>query len=539
MILCGFALKKPAKKTCAGCIVSLRHRYKGLQCVAGQGAQAAQRRECWGVVDVSEFSNLLSSYIRQKGYSIRSLAKRTGIPSATLTKICSGTRSPKNQRERVERIVEILMLTPEQNKALAATLEKEIVGPEYYESRANMRAFIEGIHCTVAPSRALEGKTILPILSTAEKKADVYVLLRSFLEDAAQNQELDIYLQYQDPILLEELTRLVRSGMTRVRHILTLTTSDGKSSGVDPHNLEKIRYIEPLFLDMSNQRGGYQAFYYYERTAAAAGGLLQFPNVLISEHAVLQCTADYTHAIYLGNRGIQRYFKRLFHAQLVNCRPLTTICSGIQEQIVRYTKVMQAGNPQDCMRVLGWQPCLLWAVTEQEVLHILPENVPFRREYLSYYLPYLRQIQQWKELALFFSLDGLNEFAQTGFLQELPEEVLPAPLALTMRIELLQRLLDQARVGRVRPHIVREEKMRVGQDAQLISYGADTILLASLNHQAGNRVCFVEELSANWSALDFLENLEDTDWVLSVEETCAVIKSVIDVCVQKMPQDER
>lgn len=39
---------------------------------------------------MSEFSNLLNRYIHQKGYSIRSLAKRAGIPVATLTKLCSG-----------------------------------------------------------------------------------------------------------------------------------------------------------------------------------------------------------------------------------------------------------------------------------------------------------------------------------------------------------------------------------------------------------------------------------------------------------------
>lgn len=86
---------------------------------------------------------------------------------------------------------------------------------------------------------------------------------------------------------------------------------------------------------------------------------------------------------------------------------------------------------------------------------------------------------------------------------------------------------------------MRDEKLRIGKDAQLISYGADTILLASLNHQAGNRVCFVEELSANWSALDFMENLENTDWILSTDETCRIIQSVIDICTRELSDEKR
>ena len=101
-------------------------------------------------------------------------------------------------------------------------------------------------------------------------------------------------------------------------------------------------------------------------------------------------------------------------------------------------------------------------------------------------------------------------------------------IPLQVRVELLNRLLAETMNGHIQPHIVREDKMKIGRDAQMISYGADTIVLAALNHEDGNRVCFIEELSSNWSALDFLENLEHTDWILTVEETCAVIRQSIE-----------
>lgn len=484
---------------------------------------------------MSEFSNLLNRYIHQKGYSIRSLAKRTGIPVATLTKLCSGTRSPRNQKERVARISDVLMLTPSQREALTNMLEKEIVGAANYISRASIKGLIEGMNCIVQPTQQAALRTTLPDVQMVEKKSDTYTLVRNFLDDAAQGATLDLYLLPQDSVVLESLCRVIRGGTTRVRHILALTASDGNKGVVNPHNLDNIQKIQPLLLDMSGRRDAYQAYYYYERTTTLSGSMLQFPNVMISEHGVLFCSTDYNRAIYSSDSSVQKYFQRQFRGQLASCRPLATIYLSLRDQIGRYTRVMQAGNPQERMLVLEWQPCLMWAVSEQEVQQFLPSEVPFRSEYLTMYIPYLRKIKQWQRSVLFFSREGLENFAMTGRMQELPDDLLAAPLPVFMRLELLRRMLQAAQDGTVSPRIVREEKLCIGKDTQLISYGSDTIVLASLNHLAGNQACFIEELSANWSALDFLESMENSDWVLTEEETCAVIQDVID---RVMPMKE-
>lgn len=477
---------------------------------------------------MSEFSNLLNRYIHQKGYSIRALAKRAGIPVATLTKMCSGARSPRNQRERIDRISDVLMLTPSQREALTDLLEKEIVGADNYDSRASVKQLIEGMTCIVQLTQQAMVKSVLPDMVVVEKRTDVYTLMRAFLENAAQGSDLDVYLPPDDAVVLESLCRAIRGGNVRVRHILALTASSGKKGGVEAHNLEALYRIQPLLLDMSGRRDAYQAFYYYERTATLSTSPLQFPNVMISEQGVLLCSADYSHAIYNGSSPIQKYFHRLFRSQLSACRPLTRIFLNLRDQIGRYISCMQAGDPRQTLLTLEWQPCLMWAVSEQEIHQFLPKTVPFRDEYLNLYLPYLREIQQWDKIVLFFSREGLEDFLQTGRMQELPEDILDVPLPAFIRVGLLQRLLEAACQGRVEPRIVREEKLHIGRDTQLISYGADTILFASMNHLAGNQACFIEELSANWSALDFLENLTNTDWTLSEEESCSIVQSMLE-----------
>lgn len=480
---------------------------------------------------MSEFAAIFNGYIRQKGYSIRSLSKRLGVPSSTLTKLCNGTRSPRHQKETIERVCDVLMLTPEQREALHVTLEKEIIGADVYNSRTSIKNMIESMVATTLPEQRTADNTVLPALAVADKKSDVYAILHTFLGNLAGNHTLELILPPDDPVVIEALCRVVNSWPTRIRHILPLAASDGHSGKMNSQNIDRIQRIQQLLLGAGSRNETYQPYYYYERSGVGTGNMMQFPNVLISDFGVLQCSCDYSHAIYSANRTVQKYYRRLFAHQISLCRPLVTVCHDVYQQLARYAKTMEAGNCSEELRVLSWQPCLLWAVSPQEVMHFLPSDMPFRGQYLELYLPYLNQLACWKQMRLYFSMEGLIEFARTGTLREIPKGFLRTSLPVSFRVELLRRLLDHTRSRHVILQIARDEKLRIGFDAQIVSYGADTIILSMLNHASGNRMCFVEELSANWSALDFLESLENSDLFLSPEESCRLLQEVIDTCV--------
>lgn len=480
---------------------------------------------------MSEFSAIFNGYIYQKGYSIRSLSKRLGIPASTLTKLCNGTRSPRNQKETIARVCDVLMLTPAQRENLYATLEKEIIGADVYTSRISIKKLIESMVATTLPEQRTAGNTVLPALAVADKKSDVYAILHTFLGNLSGNHTLELILPPDDPVVIEAVCRVVNSWPTRIRHILPLAASDSHTGKMNSQNIDSIQHVQQLLLGAGSRNETYQPYYYYERAGAGAGNLMQFSNVLISDFGVLQCSHDYSHAIYTANRTIQKYYRRLFTHQISLCRPLVSVCRDVYQQLTRYAHTMEAGNCNEELRVLSWQPCILWAVSQQEILHFLTPDIPFRNQYLELYLPYLEKLSRWKRIRLYFSMEGLIEFARTGTLREMPKGFLRTPLPVAFRVELLRRLLEHTRSGHVVLRIAREEKLRIGLDAQLVSYGADTIILSMLNHTAGNRVCFVEELSANWSALDFLESLENSDWLLPVEESCRLVQEVIDTCV--------
>ena len=479
---------------------------------------------------MSEFSTLLSGYIRQKGYSVRALAKRMGVPTATLTKLCNGTRGPDNQVDNVRRISDLLMLTPAQQDILNAALEKEILGVERYTSRMEIKNLLESMKRSEVPLRHTAANIRLMGHTFADKRNDVYAILREFFENAAAGHSLDVATASDDPVMLEGLCRIAGTTQVRLRHIIPMIASDGRNDTANAHNIDAIGKILPVLLG-SGGGGGYQPVYYYERGSVIGSNALHLPNVLISDQGVLRCSADYSRCAYIDDASEQRFYRKLFMQQFTACRPVVTACEDFHSQILRYEQMMEAGNQSERALSLSWQPCLMWAVTPQEVEHFMSHKVAFRNDYLEVYLAYLRKMATRKKLALYFSQEGLYEFAATGRLREIPETFVDGPLPMSYRRTLLERMLAATESGVLCPRIIREEKLRVGQDAQLIGYGADTVIVSILNHNHVNSVFFIEEFSTNWSALDFLENIEATDCLYTLEQSCQIIRDMVETCL--------
>lgn len=476
---------------------------------------------------MSEFSSLLSEYIHQKGYSIRGLAQHLGIPSATLTKLCNSTRGAKNQRQNVERICNALMLTPAQRERLTASFEAELVGVEVYTSRISEKNLIENMDGQPLSGQRLAGAETLPMLTFSEKENDTYAMLRTFLGNAVAGGTLDLVLAPGNAVVFEALRTIVKSCPIKVRHIVPMLVSDKSTGMVSSENIVRVQRLAPLFLGGEHRDASYMPYYYYERTVSA-GNMLQFPNVLISAEGVLLCTANYAGCIYTAEKNAQRYFGRLFNHQLSQCRPLISVEPDIRSQLRRYIRMAEMAEGSTEFITVGWQPCLVHCITPADVERLIPEGLPFRGEYIQMYLHYLRCLARHKTAVSFFTLDGLVDFARTGCLREVPKDFLGGAMPVALRRMLLERILQDVEEGRLRPYLVREDIFKVSRDAQIIYYGADTVSLAGMNADSTRRVCFIEELSTNWSVLDFLEHLENSKYSYSLEESCTTIRDVIE-----------
>lgn len=476
---------------------------------------------------MSEFSNLLNQYIHQKGGSIRALAHRLGMPAATLTKLCNGTRSPRNQRANIEHICSLLMLSPSQITTLWNAFECELVGADVYAARISVKKLIESMAVSDSTERQVPVSHELPPIDLLDKQKDVYAILRSFLNNAAAQggRQIDIIWAPGDPVVAEMLRVALRAYDIRVRHILPLTSSDKSTGQIDSANIDSIRCVMPMLLDSGASGSVYLPYYCY---TGRGSGLMEFNHVFISDSGVLLCMQDYSHAMFFANKEVQQYWHRLFTERLASCRALSVTEIGMEKQILHYAHLLDEAGDSDEMLSVSWQPCLLFYASPEMLARCLPPELLQRSGQFEFFVSYLKRLYTRKKRRAYFTQDGLLDFVKTGILRELPAELQKVAVPREVRRALLQKMLEDARAGGLMPHFARNDRFRIGRDAVVYYYGADTIAIGALNQHLGNAVCFIQELSTNWSALNLLESFDDIDWFLSEEETCTILQNIIE-----------
>ena len=477
---------------------------------------------------MSEFSSLLSKYVRQNYVSIRALAQRLNMSAATLTKLCNGTRSPRNQRANVERICEQLMLSPAQTRALWELFDAEVVGADVYTSRISMKQLIETMSGSSASERCTPPSWELPKIALPEKQKDVYVLLLNFLNNAVAegSGRIEMILSPENPVVIEEIRNALRSYDIKICHVIPLRTSDKSTGNIDAANIDNIRCVIPLILDAGSAGSRYEPYYYYVH---GTGSALDFSNILISDNGVLLCTQDFSHGMCFSNKELQQYWRRIFRDRLAGCRPLCTSFSQMEGQINYISNLLDESEGCEEFFYLCWQPCLLDYTTPDMIMQYMAADVPFDRDACAQGISaYMQRLGTRKNSRAYFTKEGLMEFVRTGRLEEVPEELVDGPLPVELRLRLLENMMAAAEQGHLQMHIAREERIKIGRDAALLYYGADTVAVAAMHYKFPRRVFYIQELSTNWSALNLMESFDELDWFFSAEETYAEIQKMIE-----------
>jgi hypothetical protein len=113
---------------------------------------------------------------------------------------------------------------------------------------------------------------------------------------------------------------------------------------------------------------------------------------------------------------------------------------------------------------------------------------------------------------------------------------MPSGASPEMRRILLESLAEEGEKGNIFPHIIKEDCLKISPSTEIAYFGAETIMISSINNRENENVCFIEELSTCWSMIDFITFLEESDWVLTTGETCRKIHSIIQ---EYLPEEGR
>ena len=119
---------------------------------------------------MSQFSNLLSIYIKESPYNIKNLANEIQIDRTILQKYISGKRFPTNYAT-IQKIISHLTLTDQQKYDLKKAYQIEKLGLDQYNYLLEIKSIIENIHY------------IEPLSFTTEYQFDINKSCASNLDD--------------------------------------------------------------------------------------------------------------------------------------------------------------------------------------------------------------------------------------------------------------------------------------------------------------------------------------------------------------------
>lgn len=90
---------------------------------------------------MSDFSKLLSRFIKEKNISVSSMVEYCGIDRSAMYKIIKGKRNPPSLEIR-DRISHFMRLTPEESRLFNQAYEISLTGKDVYEKRKQAEKFI-------------------------------------------------------------------------------------------------------------------------------------------------------------------------------------------------------------------------------------------------------------------------------------------------------------------------------------------------------------------------------------------------------------
>lgn len=167
---------------------------------------------------MSDFSKLLSRFIKEKNISVSSMVEYCGIDRSAMYKIIKGKRNPPSLEIR-DRISHFMRLTPEESKLFNQAYEISLTGKDVYEKRKQAEKFILNFpavfqteYSSFCSSSSLERPEILP-----EKKCTAfssqnmfYFYAQQIIESEAdsENGQIGLLLQPDSEFLFSFLTGL-------------------------------------------------------------------------------------------------------------------------------------------------------------------------------------------------------------------------------------------------------------------------------------------------------------------------------------------
>lgn len=482
---------------------------------------------------MSEFSDLLSLFIKTRDINVSALTSYCDLDRSTMYKLINGKRTPSS-KELVQNLAAFMNLNPVETQELINAYHLTKVGWDTYYRRRNVLEFI--LDFTIPGSH---GESVFPFTSSPDfweyqlpnqdSAKDSFALsgqlqlsaaIHSILYEAASKKKGTICI-FAQPEHLESLNIAASlphcPSDIKVQHILCINNNKSFIKSQQNYNIQCLKKIIPFF----GTRYDYQPYYYYDNVNSHFNNLNFMPCMFLTQKAAILCSGDLKEGILLKSRDVLTLFQKRFREILKKTSPLTL---GFASSMNFHLKNMISIFAEvQTVYGLSAEPCLMPCFTPEILDKYLISQVPNRKQLLEELQQYIKSFTN-SSLHLHFTRDGVMNFLMSGRLHEIPSN-LYRPIDYEDRIKLLKKLCDQIENG----HDVRLLKSSLEKfPLNLHLFIASNYGYLMFSGQNKNLTyILLNEQNILTSFFDFASSLEENKMLESKEETLAFLRSFI------------
>lgn len=467
------------------------------------------------------FSELLSEVIQSSDLSRYSLARLCNIDPSYMTKLCNGTRI-KLSDEKLDLLIENLLLTPKQEEDFRTAYEISKIGEEKYKQYIAIKNLIENVKFHTGYTAEADYSHTFGKKKHFQSQHDVYVVLKAIIEteSSKNNSHINLLTEANHTFVIELLHSIFAVNKDiLVSHIIPLQNIQNNNSL--EFNIQSINAIVPLLIS----DGKYFPYYYYDNYADYSNKISNdfvFPFVVITSNYVLCISRKWDSAILHTEQEIID----TYHFSFENQKEKSNLFGReMKSALDKLQYFMEDDKHNHYSSSLIDQPCIAPFLEKRVIQNAAAPNLPNKEETINFFVKYIEHISQLNWTS-YFSQKGLKDFLNTGIITEIPEKWMSA-LPILDRAILIEKLLNAMSQGLCNARIVKSERLNIPKGVGLYSFTNQQASFVFPDSKNSNLFYDLQEKSTSRLISQFFAFLESSSWVYSFDETIEIIKRIL------------
>ena len=397
---------------------------------------------------MSEFSQMLESYVNEKKVNKFQMAKYLSIDRSSLHKIIQGQRNAPS-KNLVIRIGQYLELSPYELNELLELYSISLISPQRYYRRKNVQLFLESfdpnpslVEMPSFQASNLPGmnRSVMPLKTNAINLE--HLLYQINEKEKESGKGVIRFLGTPELPGFENLFAQLRSG-TQVKHILPFVRYENAADYKSDQNFLYLSKVVSMYAQFADRLIDYQTSYYYSGESIRSH-FPPFPYWVVTTEYALQISEDYKEGIIYQDPDMIAYMAEIFDRLWMRTNVLLIPVQDGLSQLHLNQELLKAKTDSEIHFSL--LPCLMPFLTRREIEKYLAPELPEREGFIDLLDQYITAIRQRHALVhpkMIFSLDGIKRFLEEGVFDEFPQD-LYSPLEMDDRKRIYSRFLQKA-----------------------------------------------------------------------------------------------